>query len=231
MDVIATTFGGNVVWSFFSQFEVLEGLAVISLLCLCAFAIERSGFRFLFYSPVFRYHLRSPLSRLCAVFAIGGMISYALLVLCNMQQICSVLDIYGWNVVRYPLDIFGFLGGSAMGQNGREGYGALALLIWGLTIIALSLSRGFMKAVRLFGIPSILFLTIVVLLYDPGQMDSQAINLVTGFTYDGISLLSNWFLLTVSLFFTILDIVYISLGRKKENNRFFSLNTRKVTTS
>jgi hypothetical protein len=67
-------------------------------------------------------------------------------------------------------------------------------------------------------VPSILFLTIVVLLFDPREMDSQAINLVSGFTLNGISLLSNWFLLTVSLSLTIFELVYESVkvrGKKK----------------
>jgi hypothetical protein len=110
-------------------------------------------------------------------------------------------------VAQYPLNLLGVFGGSAYAQNGRLGYGALAFLIWGLTIGALSLAIGFTKAVKFFAVPSILFLTIVVLLFDPMEMDRQAINLVSGFTLDGISLLSNWFLLTLSLCLTVVEFV------------------------
>ena len=133
-----------------------------------------------------------------------------------MKQMCSVLDINGLNVVQYPLRLLGFVGGSAYEPSGRTGYGALAFLIWGLTIVALSLAKGFTKAVKYFAVPSILFLTVVVLLFDPIEMDSQAVNLVSGFTFDGMLPLSNWFLLTVSLCFTVLE--FVRLPRLKQPN-------------
>lgn len=204
-------------WSSISQFEVIEGLVVVSFFSL--FVVIAKSYRIgLFDSPILSSHLKSRFSYLFAVLAVAGALSFILLVLCNMEQLRSLLDINGWNVVQYPLNLFGFLGGSALGQNGRVGYGVLAFLIWGLTIIALSLAIGFVKAVKLFAVPSILFLTIVVLLFDPREMDSQAINLVSGFTLNGISLLSNWFLLTVSLSLTIFELVYESVkvrGKKK----------------
>ena len=215
MSVIGSTFGGKVVWSFVSQFEVTEGLVAVAILLLFAVVIESCGFGFLLDSTVLKYHIESRLSYLFTFLAAAGMLCFALLVLCNMQQLRDVLDINGWNVVQYPLNLLGFVGGSALGQNGRLGYGALAFLIWGLTIIALSLAKGLAKAVKLFALPSVLFLTLVVLLFDPGEMDSQAINLVSGFTFDGISLLSNWFLLTVSLFLAAFELMHERLGKKK----------------
>lgn len=214
MSVIANTFGGKVVWSFVSQFEVGEGLLVVALLLFAIVLVSRE-FSFLFSYPVLRKHLKSPLSHLFTFLAAAGVLSFALLVLCNMKQLNDILDINGLNLVQYPLSLFGFLGGSAMGQSGRVGYGALALLMWGLTVIALSLARGFTSAVKRFAVPSILFLTVVVFLFDPGEMGSQAVNLVSGVTFNGIPLLSNWFLLTVSLSLTIFNLLYEGLGRKE----------------
>lgn len=211
---IARTFAnqGSVVTvlSFVSQFEVTEGLVVVSLLLLFVVIAKSCRFGLLFDSSIVSSHLKPRLSYLFAVLAVAGALSFTLLVLCNMKQLCNILDINGWNVVQYPLNLLGFLGGSALGQNGRVGYGVLTFLVWGLTIIALSFAIGFVKAVKLFAVPSILFLTIVVLLFDPREMDSQAVNLLSGFTFNGISLLSNWFLLTVSLFLIIFEFVYES---------------------
>jgi len=212
MSVIATTFGGKVVWSFVSQFEVTEGIAAVVFLLLLATIIESCGFGYLFDSPVLSNHLKSRLSQLFAFLAVAGIFSFALLVLCNSKRVRDVLDINGWNVVQYPLNLLGYLGGSALGQDGRLGYGAVALLTWGFTILFLSLAIGFPKAVKFFALPSVLFLTVVVFLFDPREMDSQAINLVSEFTFNGISLLSNWFLLTVSLFFTVFGLMHVRLG-------------------
>lgn len=208
-----STFGGPLVWSLVSQFEVVEG-ALIAV-ALLSFAAAADYLGLLSDDRALGAHLKSPFSRLCTVLAALGALSFALLVMCNMGRLDHVLDINGWNLIQYPLTLFGYLGGSAMGKGGLDGYGALALLIWGLTLLALSLGRGFKRAVRLFALPSILFLTIVVLLFDPREMDSQAVNLVSGFTYGGISLLSNWSLLTVSLFSTVFGLAYEARGRRR----------------
>lgn len=214
MHVIANTLGGKVVWSLASQFEVAEGLAVAGSFLLVALVIEYCGFYSVFDSPVFSKHLKPRLSYLFAALGVAGTLSYALLVLCNFKKLLDVLDVNGLNVVQYPLRLLGFLGGSALGQSGPTGYGALALLLWGLTIVSLSLAIGFARTMKFFTLPSILFLTVVVFLYDPGQMDIQAINLLSGFTYDGISLLSNWFLLTTSLIFITFIPVHKRLVKK-----------------
>jgi hypothetical protein len=214
MGVITSTFGGKVVWSFVSQFEVAEGILVVAAVSFFIVAMEYLGFGSLFNNYLLRRHVRSPLSYLCVLFATVGALCFDLLVLCNFKELNRVIDINGWNLVQYPLSIFGYLGGGAMGDGGRLGYGALALLIWGLTVVALSFGTGFSRAVKLFALPSILFLTVVVFLFDPREMSSQAINLVSGVTFKGISLLSNWSLLTVSLFFTVFNLARMRPGRK-----------------
>jgi len=213
MGVIATTFGGNLVWSLVSQFQVTEGVVAVAALLPFAVLLESWGVGSLLDSTALRNLLRSRLSPVFAFLGAGGVICYVLLVLCNLGRVCRVLDVNGINVVQYPLGLLGFLGGSALGQDGRLGYGALALAIWGLTIGALSIPLGLTRAVRFFALPSLLFLAVVVLLFDPGEMDSQAINLVSGLTFDGMSLLGNWFLLTVSLFFTVFGLVRGRLGQ------------------
>ena len=215
MSVIATTFGGDLVWSFVSQFEVLEGVAAVAALLPLTFLVESRGLGPRVDSLVVTKRLRSRLSPLFAFLGAGGALSFVLLVLCNSRKVCSVLDVNGVNIVQYPLSLLGFIGGSALGQNGSLGYGALALVTWVLTLGALSVAMGTARAWRFFALPSILFLTVVVLLFDPVEMDSQAINLVSNFTFDGMSLLSNWFLLTVSLFFTAYGLMHGRLGASK----------------
>lgn len=204
MGVIANTFGGEVVWSFASQFEVTEGILVVAAVSFLAVAMRYFGFGSLFDNYVLRRHVKPPLSLLCTLIAGLGALGFDVMVLCNLQRLDRVIDVHGWNVVQYPLGLLGYLGGSAMGQGGRLGYGLLALLVWGFTFASLSLGAGVTRAVKLFALPSILFLTVVVFLFDPREMASQAINILSGVTFEGISLVSNWSLLTVSLSFTVL---------------------------
>ena len=190
-------------WSFVSQFEVLEGILVVAVVFFLALALEYLGFGALLNHRVFRRHVKSPLSHMCTFLAVLGAISYDLLAACNFRVVNRIIDIHGLNLVQYPLAVLGYLGGSAMGQDGRLGYGVVALLAWTFTLTALSLGTGVTRAVKLFALPSILFLTTLVLVFDPRQMDIQAINIVSGLTLDGVSLMSNWSLMTVSLSLTV----------------------------
>jgi hypothetical protein len=208
VSVIATTFGGNLVWSFVSEFEVVEGVIAVAALLPLALLMESRGLGPRLDSLVLSARLRSRLAPLFAFLGVGGILSFAILVLCNSRRVCRVLDVNGLNIVQYPLGLLGFVGGSALGQNGRLGYGALALVTWALSIGALSVALGSARAWKFFALPSLLFLAVVVLLFDPAEMDSQAVNLVSNFTFDGVSLLSNWFLLTVSLFFTAYGVLH-----------------------
>jgi hypothetical protein len=214
MSVITTTFGGKLIWSWVSQFEVAEGLLAVALLLSSVILIEALGLSSRLDSRIFRFHLKPRLSYVFTLVAAGGTVSYALLVLCNMEQLRNVIDINGWNVVQYPLDLLGAVGGGAMASNGRDGYGALALLMWIATLLSVTLSAGLSKAVRYFAMPSIIFLTCVVLLFDPGEMDSQAINIVSGITFNNVSLMSNWFLFTASLSLAIFEVIRSRLESK-----------------
>ena len=216
MSVIATTFGGDLAWSFVSLFEVLEGVVAVAALLPFAILIESWGLGSLLDSTRLSNLLRSHLSPLFAFLGAGGALSFVILVLCNSRKVNSVLDVNGVNIVQYPLGLLGFLGGSALGQSGRLGYGALALVVWVLTLGALSVAMGSARAWKFFALPSLVFLTVEVLLFDPGEMDRQAINLVSSLTFDGMSLLSNWFLLTVSLFFTAYGLLHHRTGASRQ---------------
>lgn len=199
MAIIAHTFGGDVVWSFVSQFEVAEGLLLFGIALLFVTGADYLRRGRLFNNSFLRGHVKSPVSYAFVVLGILGALSFDLLVLCNFKRLDHILDVGGLDLVQYPLRFFGHFGGSSWAPGGRVGYGALALLVWAATMAFLSLGTGFARAMKLFAVPSILFLTLVVFLFDPGEMDSQAVNLISGVTFDGISLLSNWFLLTISL--------------------------------
>ncbi|MGH9919999.1 MAG: hypothetical protein ACRD6W_14180, partial [Nitrososphaerales archaeon] len=136
--MIATTFGGDLVWSFISQFEVLEGVAAVAALLPLAFFVESRRLGPRLDSLVVTRRLRSRLSPLFAFLGVGGALTFALLVLCNSKKVDHVLDVSGVNIVQYPLSVLGFIGGSALGQNGTLGYGAFALVTWVLTLGALS---------------------------------------------------------------------------------------------
>lgn len=212
-------FGGGIPWSFVSQFEVGEGMLAAAAMLLFLGSLEYLGLGSLLSHPLLTRHARFPFSRVWVFFALLGALSFGIMVLCNFRRLEPMIDINGWDLVQYPLSVLGYLGGSAMGNGGRVGYGVLAVLVWGFTAAALSLGVGLARATRLFVLPSVLFLTLVVLFVDPREMDSQAINLVSGVTFEGISLLSNWSLLTVSLYLTILSLGYGRLDRSRDHGR------------
>jgi hypothetical protein len=203
LSVIASTFGGELVWSSLTQLEVAEGLAAIGLLLLLSAAARSWGFASLLDSQSLNRHLRLPFSYFFAFLGVLGVVSFLSLGLCDTRRVCEVLDASGWNIVQYPLGFFGQVGGSSLGPGGAVGYGLLALMTWVVTLVFLSLGVGLARSVKLFAVPSLLFLTVVVLLFDPGDMAAHALNLVSGVNLDGMPLLSNWSLLTVSLFFTV----------------------------
>jgi hypothetical protein len=214
MGVIAHTFGGDVVWSWVSQFEVAEGILIVSSSLLVLTIADSLGIRIPASTRVIKKPIERNLSRACTTVAALGALSFYILAVCNLRRLDRIVDINGWNLVQYPLNLLGYLGGSAMGEHGQLGYGALALLVWGLTVSALSLGVGFAPAVKFFAVPSVLFLTVLVLLFDPTEMDIQATNLVSGLTFEGISLLSNWSLLTISLAFTVLNLAREAVGKR-----------------
>lgn len=213
MSVIGSTIGGQVVWSLASQFEVAEGALLVATSSFVLVAAERLGLASRLDLHL-RKHVEPPISHAFTLLAVLGALCFDVLAICNFKAVNRVVDVNGLNLVQYPLRAFGYLGGDAMGPGGRLGYGALALAAWAFTVVFLTLGAGAKRAVKLFAVPSILFLTVVVLLFDPGQMDIQAVNLVSGVTFNGVSLLSNWSLMVVSLCFTVLSLARAKPGRK-----------------
>ena len=218
MSVIASTFGGQVVWSFVTELEVVEGLAAIGLLLLLSSAAKSWGFGRLLDSSLLNARLRPPFSYLFALLGALGVLSFLILGLCDTKRVCDVIDASGWDIVKYPLALLGRFDGSAYGPGGAIGYGALALMTWVGTVFLLTLGVGFVRAVKLFAVPSLLFLTVVVFLFDPGDMGNHALNLVSSAALDGVPLLSNWSLLTISLFFTVYALV-LDAGRPPRRAR------------
>lgn len=214
MGVIAHTFGGDVVWSSVSQFEVLEGILLFGIVLIFVLEWDTLRVNLPFHVRFLKNHLSPPISDVCLVLGVLGAVCYGLLAVCNFRRVDRVVDVKGIDLVKYPLSVLGYFGGSAWGPGGTIGYGALALLTWVFTIALLSLGVGAKRAVKIFAIPSILFLTGLVFLFDPTQMDSQALNAVSGVRYEGTSLLSNWFLLTVSLCLTLSIVLSSLIGKK-----------------
>ncbi|MDG6915795.1 MAG: hypothetical protein JRN58_06045 [Nitrososphaerota archaeon] len=205
MGIIGNTVGGQVVWSFASQLEVAEGVALVVLASALLVAAERSGL-----SPRVDHSLQARLdprlSQLCTSLGVLGALSFGLLAACNFRVVNRVVDVFGLDLVQYPLRALSYVGGTPMGPGGRLGYGALALVAWIFAVACLSLGEGVRRAARLFAAPSILFLSVLVLVFDPGQMDIQAVNIASGATFEGVSLVSNWSLFVVSLSFTALGL-------------------------
>jgi hypothetical protein len=186
------------IWSFVSQFQVEEGAAAVAVIMLLAVVIDSSGFG-LFESRILSSHLKFPLSGFFALMGVLGALSFSVLGLCGMKRVCNVIDASRVNVIHYPLGLMGLVGGAAFGPGGRLGYGTLSLFTWLAALLFLSIAVGVKRAGKFFALPSLLFLATAVLLFDPRQMSAQAVNIASHITFDRISLLSNWFLLTVSL--------------------------------
>jgi hypothetical protein len=208
MSVIASTFGGQVVWSSVTELEVAEGLLAIGLVLLLSFEAKSIGFGPMLDSPLLNKRLKPPFSYLFAILGTVGALSFLVLGLCDTKRVCEVIDTGGLDVVQYPLRVLGRFDGAAYGPGGAIGYGTLGLLTWVGAVVLLTLGEWFARALKLFAVPSLLFLTVVVFLFDPGDMGNHALNLVSGLTLGGMPLLSNWSLLTISLFFTAYALVH-----------------------
>jgi hypothetical protein len=76
------------------------------------------------------------------------------------------------------------------------GYGTIALTMWGLTILALSLHKGFIGSLKIFGFPAILFLTVMLWMFDSRDMIYHVTNFAM-WSLRGIDLVSNWFVLVI----------------------------------
>ncbi|MGD0477930.1 MAG: hypothetical protein ABSB29_07175 [Nitrososphaerales archaeon] len=76
-------------------------------------------------------------------------------------------------------------------------YGAMAFAVWCLTILVLASRRGFVSAVRIFGFPAILLFMAKLLVINAGEMTNHVTNFLP-FSFDGIEIVSNWFVLVIS---------------------------------
>jgi glucan phosphoethanolaminetransferase (alkaline phosphatase superfamily) len=89
-------------------------------------------------------------------------------------------------------------------QATGSSFGVVAFAIWGVTVVCLSIGRGFANAMRVFGLPAILFLMALLLVCDPPTMTAHVTNFaIWSADYNNVDLVSNWFVLTVTLFLTL----------------------------
>jgi len=85
--------------------------------------------------------------------------------------------------------------------------GAAAFAVWSLTIICVSFRTGIINAVKIFGLPAIVFSMVILLAANYLQMTSSISNLIQwdlnlrGWNY--IPLVSNWSVLTIATFLCV----------------------------
>jgi len=82
--------------------------------------------------------------------------------------------------------------------------GILASLVWCLTVLCVAFRTGIVRAIRIFGLPSIVFSMCLLLFSNYLQMTSSLSNLIKWDLnlrgWNDIPLVSNWFVLTVVAF-------------------------------
>jgi hypothetical protein len=196
---VITYSGITIVWSSVSQFEVAEGLTVVALLLLVLiiFRQTRSDFSRLGSSALGK-HLKPRLSYLSTALALVGASVFVLFVLSNTHDPGDAMPAALASIPKCVVRLFGF--------HGRTGYGMAAFVVWALTLACLSLAKGFIDAMKLFGFPAVLLLTTMVLVFDPYAMDVHAANFAS-WTFGSTYLFSNWFLFVMSLSFVLVSFV------------------------
>lgn len=88
--------------------------------------------------------------------------------------------------------------------------GVAASAVWILTILCVAFRTGIIGAVKIFGLPSIVFSMIILLSSNYMQMTSSISNVIQwdlnlrGWNY--IPLVSNWFVLTIAIFLSVREV-------------------------
>jgi len=179
-------------WWHQSYLEIAEGFAILALL-LPLLTVKRLDLSWL-HRPLAP---RFPARLLTALVIIGGL-TFALFT-------AGVATFHDGGVFQWF-----FLTVDRTFQHGDDlqPYGAVAFVVWGLTLFALALRRGLVGAIRAFGLPALLFLTAVLLALDSVEMVSHVTMFLT-WSLGGIPLLNNWSLFVVSVGLTG-STVYVS---------------------
>jgi len=90
----------------------------------------------------------------------------------------------------------------------------MAIGAWGLAMLALSSRKGITWALKAFGLPAILYLTVMVLVFDSLEMTTPVTLLVSKLSLYGIDLVSNWLVLMVASFLFVYGLAYKKLGSR-----------------
>ena len=121
------------------------------------------------------------------------------------------VSIFGFLVLVEATFSFAPLGhdlGNILYDTIGPSYGAAGFAAWCLTIFTVSLRLGFLKAARVVGLPTILFLMAALLVFDPWLMVWHVTNFAA-WQRAGFYLVSNWSVLVVGL--TLAALSYASL--------------------
>lgn len=179
---------GTPVWFYWSYAEIAEGLAVAVVLSLL-FMSRRSSFSWLNKPLVPRFP-----KRLLIVLMLIGASAFVFF---------AVIDAT-YRVLSFSPSFVRFFYFKSIQTTGSS-FGVAAFVVWGLISFCLFLAKGLTSAMRIFGLPSILFLMILLLIFDSGEMPMHATNFTT-WSLSGISIVSNWFVLIVTSSLVVLGL-------------------------
>ncbi len=104
---------------------------------------------------------------------------------------------------------------NAIAVNSSYYYGVISFGTWFATVALLTLRRGFLGAMKVFGLPAILFLEAVLLMFLPRAMPIH-VTQFANWSAGVIDLVSNWFVLMIASFLFILGLTYKKLGLHRD---------------
>jgi len=104
---------------------------------------------------------------------------------------------------------------NAIAVNSSYYYGVISFGTWFATVALLTLRRGFLGAMKVFGLPAILFLEAVLLVFLPRAMPIH-VTQFANWSAGVIDLVSNWFVLMIASFLFILGLTYKKLGLHRD---------------
>jgi hypothetical protein len=187
-------------WGYASCAQIAEGFAVLVLL----FPLSTSPriVKRLYFSWLHRpLAPRFPKRLLVSLVLIGA----------SVFVLCALMDANYYNWVHssyrgYYLSLLQALRFESSFSLGVTAFGA-----WGLTVLVLSLHKGIVGSARVFGLPAILCLMSMLLVFDSGEMILNVTKFIT-WSAGGIGLVSNWSVLIVASFLFVYALAYRRLG-------------------
>ncbi|MGP8057060.1 MAG: hypothetical protein ACLP9K_05630 [Nitrososphaerales archaeon] len=169
-------------WSYQSYAEIAEGFAILAL-SLPLLTVKKLDFAWL-HRPLAP---RFPRQLFMALATVGA----------SFFALSAVMDAnyYNWVHSSYRGYYLSLL--QALRFESSLSLGVTAFGVWGLTVLVLSFRRGIVGGIRIFGLPAILCLMSMLLIFDSGEMTLNVTKFIT-LSAGGIDLVSNWLVLTVS---------------------------------